>query len=665
MANQRKLFTFDIYDTVVSRVTSSPYEVFTDVGSQLIHEGLWNKSSIDFAAERSLAEKISRHKKAETTFESIIDVMILRLGSRVATRASSIELECELALSVGVKENIELIISLQENNEQICYISDMYHNESFLEQVLAKVGAPILEIYVSSKYKMTKINSNLFRFVSNKYSAGYHYMHHIGDNKLSDYHVPRRLGINASLYSRGGNSALENRLFDNSSKLNSKYLNKLAREIKKRRLSANPEALENVGAQIGSILQVGFISWLISRIIHNGNDVVYFLSRDGFTPYCLYKEAQKQIPSLPKAKYLLVSRQSLSFPFAAHDVQIKNLEWIFDYTHGLTYENWLSRLSLEPDDMNHFPMISPGFLASRILDKEDLQVLKSLFIDDDFMEMLKSRSLLKKSAALSYFSEQGLFDASRPAIVDIGWKGRMQSSICTVCSDYLDPSCLDGYYFGLADYPSGNYGNYEAFIFNIPKGLNPWLSRGSNLVEIIFSAPHNTVTGYRLNPLTREVEISLSKHNPLADHEPSLHKMRLAIIGVYNCVDAQSLSSQYLMDSIRAICAEELFEFVQFPSYGYAAAFSNLLFSEDIGDSGKEPIFSRTSFVDAALCALKIKQRPTKNQWIFGQLAFHAKTKPILVKSVFMFIWLAILVRSVTIFRYEYFIFIFKRFSAI
>jgi hypothetical protein len=100
---------------------------------------------------------------------------------------------------------------------------------------------------------------------------------------------------------------------------------------------------------------------------------------------------------------------------------------------------------------------------------------------------------------LSYLRQNGFFDTRCSTIVDIGWSGRLQRSLCktaqTIYPKFNDH--LSGLYFGLQSRPASEDAGDVAAFTDSPEARDLKAETRPTMFEMFCAASHGTVTGYR------------------------------------------------------------------------------------------------------------------------------------------------------------------------
>lgn len=189
LIDKSKIVSFDIFDTLLIRPYATPTDVFK-------HMELTYKVS-GFSEARIRAEGIARQLSWQE--EIGIEDIYKHINRRFKDFLSK-ELFFEEMILHPNPQIKKLYEYAQGQQKKIVITSDMYLPKDFLDNILKKNGYERYEyLYVSSEIKKTKLTGNLYKFILNELKAKPEDVLHIGDNKYSDYEVPKSIGINAFL----------------------------------------------------------------------------------------------------------------------------------------------------------------------------------------------------------------------------------------------------------------------------------------------------------------------------------------------------------------------------------------------------------------------------------------------------------------------------------
>lgn len=517
-----RYFFFDIFDTLVLRSWSSPKDLFLELAQKLRTAGLINVSESIFVNSRVDAELNCRQKviHGEITINEIYDNLatLYNWSKQQSDNAIEIELECELYCA---HSNAELINRLNEARSlgyKIAYVSDMYLPNNSIKAILLKLGywKDNDLLFVSGELKKNKATGLLFYHIIKKIK--YKEIRHMGDNFHSDYKVPKKYGISAEWYENGNNNRYEkNNLYYPTSEQNI-IKSKIEGISKIARLSNSFPDLHNsiiwqTSSNIISHLFVSYVIWILFEAERKNIKTLYFVARDG---QILKKIADTILTKWNfnvQCKYLYASRQALHFP-AIQKLDEEDLNWIFDPTDFLSIKVLFERVNLKPDDVSNV-LYDNGF------DKESWNLnltqverdkLKKIFLLNSVKELIINRAREYQLVALGYLNQEGVI-SNDIAIVDLGWRGRLQGSLKKLLISGSFITEPKGFYFKLfSDNLSGNP-NMFSFLdeVNINSELkNEFLSvMNLALIESFAYADHDSTLAYNkindnYSPIFRE-----------------------------------------------------------------------------------------------------------------------------------------------------------------
>ena len=122
-------------------------------------------------------------------------------------------------------EMLSTVNQYREKGFKIAFVSDMYLPTSFIRKMLVKLGFCLESdlVFVSAECKASKYNGKLFQFVFNETKTKAKEWIHYGDNKLSDYYVPKLKGIKAFHVSNTGFTDQEKNWIDEAQFYSNKH----------------------------------------------------------------------------------------------------------------------------------------------------------------------------------------------------------------------------------------------------------------------------------------------------------------------------------------------------------------------------------------------------------------------------------------------------------
>lgn len=242
-----------------------------------------------------------------------------------------------------------------------------------------------------------------------------------------------------------------------------------------------------------------YVKWVLREALKAGHRTLYFLARDG---YSMYRVA-KVICTLEKlpitCRYLYCSRYSLrsaQYALLGQD----SLDYICLGGIDVTFERLMCRAGLNREEA--------VMIAGQLGYAEQMQVplsyakvkaMKSgLLACPDFMDLLMKHAKENYPLVCGYLAQEGLLQSEPYAVVDSGWTGSMQKSIRQLLSGMGYEKRIEGYYFGMYEYPEmTDRADYHCYYFEPKKKIRRKVYFSNCLFECIFSSPEGMTLGYR------------------------------------------------------------------------------------------------------------------------------------------------------------------------
>lgn len=312
------LYSYDIFDTLITRITYSPVGIFYIMQEKLQKLHRFSKYfSNNFAAIRTEAEK---HAKQDSEYVGREDIYIKDIYAAMRDYEElsdedidflvKLEQHTEYNCIVSIDKNISELKDHVKNNDKVILISDMYLSEEVIRNILIHIDEVFKEIpiYVSCDYEMRKSTGRLYAHIHEKLQVEYKDWVHIGDNYKSDFLIPDTLGINCEYRQNWVEYSWIKEYKD-------KYdINSLEFQLGfgiARYLCINSEndELKKLGLSFSGIVLYGYVNWIIQEAVKKDHEELYFIARDG---YILQKLADKIIKNnnlAIKTKYIYGSRK--------------------------------------------------------------------------------------------------------------------------------------------------------------------------------------------------------------------------------------------------------------------------------------------------------------------------------------------------------------------
>jgi predicted HAD superfamily hydrolase len=198
------IFTFDLFDTLITRNVLRPEDIFKKVGRRLRAAALWSHSEERFSRERIAAgtRTLRRLRVEEITLTQIYETLAANAGwsEEQAVQAMALEIEEELAAMRPIAEMRDRFNALDTASKAI--VSDTYYSQSTIKQMLERCGieCPPDRVFLSSTLDKRKSTGRLFPYVAQQLDTATGDILHTGDNEHSDLKSAQSQGFAAERY---------------------------------------------------------------------------------------------------------------------------------------------------------------------------------------------------------------------------------------------------------------------------------------------------------------------------------------------------------------------------------------------------------------------------------------------------------------------------------
>ncbi|CNK46675.1 Predicted hydrolase (HAD superfamily) [Yersinia frederiksenii] len=491
--DKASVVSFDFFDTLFVRPLANPEDAFDLLGAKL--------NITDFRAQRRKAQsdafrQMTKDGRKEITLQNIYDKFPLPKYQRDV--AQQTEYDLELDLVQPNKELLPLFQQLVASKKMVVITSDMYFSANFFVDALKRYGLEQVPLFISADCNATKRdNGELFDIVASTCNVVPQEILHIGDNYLADVLRPQEKGLATFHYVR----ELKTKN-DKKQSIVTSMIEGLLNTDDAEKISSN--TFQELGYRFGGPANLGFLQWITQQATQDAVDVVLFVSRDGYALERLAKE--HFIDQLPQFHYFLGSRIAFNMALITEENFEKNIAFLLSGSVGLSPSELFERIGVCPP-------------ANRVLQNLGINPHSSISIEDhpvlsELMfayrhEIIKVCSRNRRGLFM-YLCQSGVKAGNKVALVDVGWSGTTQEAFEFAVHPMLDIEVV-GYYFCLADTPERQRRSHT---FNM-KSMISKDSTSSSIVdniyenrvviEMFFSAPHNTIIGYCPSGLSVDV----------------------------------------------------------------------------------------------------------------------------------------------------------------
>ncbi len=515
-ASQVKIVSFDVFDTVLTRLVGSPESNFLLFGKYLQSLDLLPCSAESFALIRAMAEQ--RAFKNAGGFDSDVSLstiyrevgFILNLEASQWKLLNDYEIKHERLMLCLVPSAMKLVQSARHHGCSIRYTSDMYIGTQFIQDELARfqLWQPDDECYVSCDYQQSKGSGALFRTVLKRNNITGQNIIHCGNNHWSDVEKARCEGLKTHLFDEGNLNRYEE-ILESYTWATDGFSSVLAGTSRLTRLSVDAVspheiALRDVVAGVAAPLVIGLVLHVLQRSKRLGLKRIYFVSRDG---QILVEIASRLIAKLKldcEARYLYGSRQAWLLP-AVTQVDEVHIAGIFTGKLALdldviTVRIALARFCIVPDEIQDSLAtigLTPKDWDRNLVVNERYALNQMVLEDTTVQRVILEKASESRRVMLKYLEQEGLLDSVPYGFVDLGTGATLHYALSEVLST-VGRTAPTSFYLGLrGGVIEGVHSRPEPYFFD--KVYNLGFLDSPDLVtifEAICSADHGSVVTY-------------------------------------------------------------------------------------------------------------------------------------------------------------------------
>lgn len=488
-----ELYSFDIFDTLITRNTISPLGIFLLLQDKIKSDRHFDILPDDFVNNfcqyRKNAELRCRginntnYNFKEITLDDIYNNLMENhsIENEFIEKIKLLEIELELKSVQPIQKNIKNLKKILENSKQVILISDMYLPINVIKNMLINIDTVFekVKIYLSSELGYTKCHGSLFEYIHDIEKIEYRKWIHIGDNINSDYNIPKKLGIQARLYKANKLNKYETDILKKYS--NNSYI-QLLLGCSKNILNNNSNINYLIGASIGGPLLYSYVSWILKTSMQKNIKNLYFIARDG---YILKQIADIFITKEKlniKSHYLYGSRKAWRLP--ALTIENQDLYKQFIKAAMFSPSKLASTLGLSDQDLKkRLPNDLKAY--DKCMTSSQLKRLENYLIDDySLCELIVKNNQEKRVEVINYLHKE-INEQENNAFVDLDGSGFSQNCLAS----YFNKEIISFYFFStLAILQPINV--IKHCFWQAPKG-DLWVP-----IELLTKAPHGQTLYY-------------------------------------------------------------------------------------------------------------------------------------------------------------------------
>lgn len=517
------MYSFDVFDTLISRTTATPQGIFALIKGRLSEEkdsnGLSDYVIDNFFELRIHSEELARkagkfQKVEEVTLRDIYEAMAM-CGCISGTQIEylcQLEEVIEIANVTRIQENIQRVKLLLEQGEKVVLISDMYLSAETIRKMLLQADEVLgrLPLYVSSECGKRKTTGNLYRLVQKMEQVSYEDWIHVGDNRHQDIEVPYGLGIRVEWAKKSELSDFEQELlkkFGDDDKLQLM----VGTAVRAEGAGISSEAF-HIGCRYAGPVLYSYAEWLVEQAVKKKIERLYFIARDGY----LLKQITDIILDKKKidiaTSYIFGSRKAWRMPSLSEEHY--NLYQLILWSHVFritTLDSLAAVLHVSAQNLYRF---LPGILAKQPEDKnissQELEYIAwKLSTDEKFKEYHLCALQEERKLAKEYLLQEVDFTNDKFAFVDVSGGGLTQGCLRELIKEkYQKP--IHTFFFKID--------RVNLVEGSITDTFMPGFLENNLTIEMMCRAPHGQTKGYaqkdgKVIPVLEETEST-----PLIEH---------------------------------------------------------------------------------------------------------------------------------------------------
>ncbi|MEQ0777182.1 hydrolase [Paraburkholderia tropica] len=481
--------SFDVFDTLFVRPLADPEDLFDLIGERF---GIAQFRRLRQQAQTRAFERMKAEGRREITLDDIYACFDPVSVPAATLRDAEYALELELTLP---NPRLMPVFKAWVGKKPVVVTSDMYLPRAFFDDLLKRHGVEPHAVFVSSERNATKRDSGeLFDIVKDELGIPAPRILHIGDNRVSDVERAQEKGLAAYHYTDPLAAGVRKEPSTSGS-----IASALLRSVDN---APEPGSFTELGYRYGGPAAVGFLDWIVREAKTDRIDRILFVSRDGH----ILDRLARELPALPEGtlppfSYFKGSR--VAFTLAATDERNfdAQMQFFLSGAYGLRPIELLERIGVTPP--SDAVMDGLGLGENFVIGEDNLARVA------DFLSASRAEILQvcrrNRRGLFSYLLAAGVKPGERIAMIDVGWNGTTQDALSEVLAQLLDVE-LFGYYLCLSDTEDCQRRqkrlNMKALLSTATLGAERLKAVYTNRVaiELFFSAPHDAVIGYALEP---------------------------------------------------------------------------------------------------------------------------------------------------------------------
>lgn len=548
------LYSFDIFDTLITRTTASPQGIFALMQEKLRREqaenGLADYVIDNFFELRIHGERLAR--KA-ASFQRIEEVTLRDIYEAISVcgcldQAQADYLRCmeealEIANVVGIPENIRRLKELLQQGQRVILVSDMYLPGTVIREMLRQADPELAELtlYVSSEQGRRKTTGNLYRMVREAEGICFGDWTHMGDNLDQDIRVPYGLGIRVEWCKAPELSDLEKELLDNRGQ-DSRLQLMIGTALRvSRKAQVNRQAIRagmavkpdgacglrtadetgaeayTIGCRYAGPVLYSYGEWIVEQAVKKGIKRLYFIARDGYLVKKIADVILERKGIRMETRYLYGSRKA--WRMASLSKEHYNLYQMFLWSHTMkikTLSDLAEVLHVSLEDLyDYLPGVYAKNWQDETISNQELEYMVRRLSGEPFREFHLKKLETERNLAVRYLTQEVDVSDDHFAFVDVSGGGLTQGCLKELLKDqYKKP--IRTFFFRID--------RVKLVKDSVTDTFMPSFLENNLVIEMMCRAPHGQTGGYemqgeRVVPVLEDTESQGLIQHGFADYE--------------------------------------------------------------------------------------------------------------------------------------------------
>ena len=452
-----KVYSFDIFDTLVARRTATPLGIFAIMQEKIKNNEKYNSFSDyfknNFALLRHKTEFWERDNvfrnctgAQDITFDEIYSLIKKNnsLSDEQISLLKELEIQTEKDNLVAIDENINILKKLKEEGKEIILISDMYFSSEILKDIMVNIDPVFcdISIYTSADTLKSKFFGDLYKFVKNKNSYDYNKWVHIDDNR-HNINIACELGINGTQVEFEEEFDINNYILSDINEAFNLQKQAVLGSIKlATKYKTNEDKVFNFGVSYVGPILYGYANWLINQALERNINHLYFIARDSYLTMQIANEIVKAKNLDIKLHYLYGSRAS--WRFATKENVVDHIKTNFmEYQDRITLKFLSNRFEVPVEKLVKYTGVKD---TNKVLSLRRIKKAESALQNNmDFINEILEIGAKKEDLLVKYLKQEIDFSQNDFAFVEINGSGRTQDYLQKITKKFYPNDIITFY----------------------------------------------------------------------------------------------------------------------------------------------------------------------------------------------------------------------------